>query len=374
MLGACGGCPWGERPVSAQRAAREEALRVALGPAAAGLPPVRWIDVPDGALRDRADLAVAPVPGGRPRVGLGARDDGRRVVDLPRCAVQSPGLAAWMADFRADPPLLAGLAHARLRVSPAGARGVWLELSAADEAALRADGDWLERQAAAGVRVSLGQRRQTAVRAAERGWALGPPALEPWMETRGPAGPTPLFLPVGGFSQAGHATNATLVDAVRAACAARAGERWVEIGAGCGNFTIPLAADGAAVDAVEPDPLARAGLAAAVAGAGVGARVRARSGSLDHAAALGPLLDGADGLLADPPRSGLGGALPGVLAALPRPPARLVLVSCASAALARDLPALRGAGYALRDVAAVDAFPHSPHAEWITAWGWAPSR
>jgi 23S rRNA (uracil1939-C5)-methyltransferase len=354
--------------VAAQRAARTASLRAALGPAGAALPEPRWIDVPGGALRDRADLAVAPEPSGPPRVGLGARDDGRRVVDLAACAVQSPALAAWMRDFRRDPPRLAGLAHARLRVGPGGARGVWLELSAADATALLAAGDWLGRQAAAGVRVSLGQRRETAVGGAAGAWGLGPPVLEPWMHTRGPAGPAPLFLPVGGFSQAGHTTNAALVGAVEAACAVAPGERWVEIGAGCGNFTLPLAAGGAHVDAVEPDPLARAGLERAVGAAGLGAAVRARAGSLEHAAALAALLDGAAGLLADPPRAGLGARLPAVLAGLARPPARLVLVSCAAGALARDLPALGEAGYVLGEIAAVDAFPHSPHAEWITVW------
>jgi tRNA/tmRNA/rRNA uracil-C5-methylase (TrmA/RlmC/RlmD family) len=72
----------------------------------------------------------------------------------------------------------------------------------------------------------------------------------------------------------------------------------------------------------------------------------------------------ADVVVADPSRSGLG--RPGTGAVAATGAARLVLVSCDPASLARDTVLLREAGWSLVSVALVDAFPHTFHTETVS--------
>ncbi|MCU0232225.1 MAG: 23S rRNA (uracil(1939)-C(5))-methyltransferase RlmD [Acidobacteria bacterium] len=64
---------------------------------------------------------------------------------------------------------------------------------------------------------------------------------------------------------------------------------------------------------------------------------------------------------ANPPRAGLGPALPEAIAALA--PRAVVLVSCHPATLARDLRAFAAQGFEPAEIAAVDLFPQTPHLE-----------
>ncbi len=70
-----------------------------------------------------------------------------------------------------------------------------------------------------------------------------------------------------------------------------------------------------------------------------------------------------DFVLLDPPRAGLGKAVVRRLAEL-RPP-RLTIVACDPATLARDLAGLVAAGYAIRQMTAIDLFPQTYHLETV---------
>ncbi|MCZ7536615.1 MAG: methyltransferase [Acidimicrobiia bacterium] len=72
----------------------------------------------------------------------------------------------------------------------------------------------------------------------------------------------------------------------------------------------------------------------------------------------------ADLVVADPSRAGL--RADGVAAALSAGPARLVVVSCDAAALARDTVLLAAEGYDLTTVTPVDLFPHTAHVECVS--------
>jgi 23S rRNA (uracil1939-C5)-methyltransferase len=138
-------------------------------------------------------------------------------------------------------------------------------------------------------------------------------------------------------------------------------DRVLDLYAGVGTFTLPLAATGAEVVAVEGAGsavrdlrrnLEANGLYADVA-PGDAARALAEAGSFDLA-------------VADPPRSGMRpDALSALIASSPR---RLVYVSCDPATLARDAHGLAEAGYALRRATPVDLFPQSFHTETIAVF------
>ncbi|HET9443496.1 MAG TPA: TRAM domain-containing protein [Acidimicrobiales bacterium] len=165
---------------------------------------------------------------------------------------------------------------------------------------------------------------------------------------------------VDSFFQPGPAAAEALVAAVRGAVgdALGPGGHLVDAYAGTGLFASVLGrATGARVTAVE------SGRAAA-------ADARVNLGDLDakvvvaevarwEARRNGP----ADVVVADPARPGLG--RPGVTALVAAGAARMVLVSCDPASLARDTLLLGEAGYRLAALALVDAFPHTFHVETV---------
>ena len=164
------------------------------------------------------------------------------------------------------------------------------------------------------------------------------------------------------FFQPGPVAASALAAAVRAAAgdAATAGGGIVDAYAGVGLLGSVLgAAAGAPVTAVESSPAAAAD--ARVNLADLDARVVttevARWSPHPRAAPAAVVV-------ADPARPGLG--RPGVTALAAAGAPRLVLVSCDPASLARDTVLLAGAGYRLRSVALVDAFPHTFHVETVS--------
>lgn len=69
----------------------------------------------------------------------------------------------------------------------------------------------------------------------------------------------------------------------------------------------------------------------------------------------------ADVIVVDPPRKGCDESL--LQTMVDMQPERIVYVSCDSATLARDVKFLRGRGYELEKIRAVDMFPHTVHVE-----------
>ncbi|GAA1489570.1 class I SAM-dependent RNA methyltransferase [Brachybacterium sacelli] len=73
---------------------------------------------------------------------------------------------------------------------------------------------------------------------------------------------------------------------------------------------------------------------------------------------------GVDAVVLDPPRSGAGVELMGLLAHAVRQ--RIVYVSCEPSTLARDLAAIEKSGWRIVDLRAFDLFPHTHHVESVT--------
>jgi 23S rRNA (uracil1939-C5)-methyltransferase len=140
---------------------------------------------------------------------------------------------------------------------------------------------------------------------------------------------------------------------------AQPGDRVLELFAGLGNFTVPLAKTGAVVTAVEGDK----GLVARG-----DANCRANGVSVHwHVADLfkpdpqAPYLQGAfDLALIDPPRAGAVEIMPLLIA---KKPQRILYVSCHPGTLARDAALLVEGGYTLTKAGAMDMFPHTSHVE-----------
>jgi len=162
------------------------------------------------------------------------------------------------------------------------------------------------------------------------------------------------------FAQANAAGNEALVRAAIDGLALRGDEQVLELFCGAGNFTFGLAARSAHVTAVELEG-ASLDLARRAAARVEGVRFVAADAArvVEDFAREGRRFDAC---LLDPPRSGA----KGVAEALGRlGPRRIAYVSCDPATLARDLAALRSAGYEARIAVPVDMFPQTFHVEGV---------
>ncbi len=144
----------------------------------------------------------------------------------------------------------------------------------------------------------------------------------------------------------------------------------LDLYAGAGLFSLPIARTGAHVIAVEENRAAVEDGRASQRFSQIpedrcrfiAARVE---GAFDDLARRGGGIDRIDLVVLDPPRQG---CTPGVLRALGTAGIpRLVYVSCDPASLSRDLRELVAAGYRITSVQPVDMFPHTAHLETVAA-------
>ena len=160
----------------------------------------------------------------------------------------------------------------------------------------------------------------------------------------------------GSFFQ----VNRFLIDQmVERALPEAVGESALDLFAGVGLFSVPLARRFAKVTAVESGVGALRDLRFNAEHAGVA--VDAHQSSVEQF--LARVTSAPDFVLADPPRAGLGKNAVRELVRLS--PARIALVACDPATLARDLTGLVAGGYRLAKLTMIDLFPQTFHIEAI---------
>ena len=177
---------------------------------------------------------------------------------------------------------------------------------------------------------------------------------------------------LGSFVQGNALLWEALAAAVRDAClfpqanaenpaAPDSARRFVELYAGIGFLTLPLARAGFSGAAFESSPSAVRDLEQNLEAAGLSDRVEAVCGDVGVRGDWAARFRNADVLLADPPRTGLAEPVREAIAS--EGPPRLVMVSCDPATLARDLRGLAASGYEIMSLRAFDLFPQTPHVE-----------
>lgn len=149
-------------------------------------------------------------------------------------------------------------------------------------------------------------------------------------------------------------------DLVSAVVAGQEGSTAVDLYAGVGLFTMPLARAFRQVTAVEIANSAFYDLKTNAESASI-TNIDARQETAD--AHLLIVNETPDLIVADPPRAGLGKMAVAELLRIRAP--RLVIVACDPATLARDLKALLAGGYSIRKMILVDLFPQTFHLETV---------
>jgi 23S rRNA (uracil1939-C5)-methyltransferase len=140
---------------------------------------------------------------------------------------------------------------------------------------------------------------------------------------------------------------------------AESGDHAIDLYAGVGLFSLPLASRFARVDSVERSGPAVRDLEFNAQQADMSNVSASREASEDF---LRGVRTTPDLIIADPPRSGLGKEATQEL--LRVRPKRLTIVSCDPATLARDLKVLL-AGFAIEKMTLVDLFPQTYHLETV---------
>lgn len=203
----------------------------------------------------------------------------------------------------------------------------------------------------------------------------GPETIVPFYPLDAPAlsyslpefGITMPFAP-GEFTQVNSALNRVMISRAMRLLAPQAGERIADFFCGLGNFTLPIARQGAEVMGIEGGAalVNRAIQSASYNGLSANTVFKAMNlFAMDEAslAQLGRF----DKWLVDPPRDG---AIELVRAISPGiAPERIVYVSCNPATLARDAQILVEVhGYNLKAAGVMNMFPHTSHVESIAVF------
>ena len=157
------------------------------------------------------------------------------------------------------------------------------------------------------------------------------------------------------FFQVNLEVNAALVAAVGRLARELEPSALLDLYAGAGNLSLPLAADGVPTVLVESGRSSTADAQRTIARRKLPAEVRT-----DDAGRFSAGDAFFDVAILDPPRAGAPGVLPQLALTRPR---GILYVSCNPSALVRDLRPLSASGYQVDRVEVFDMFPQTPHAE-----------
>lgn len=343
--GRCGGCSLQHLDDAHYAEWKRDLLITQLARQGLGELPVEPLVRIPPASRRRATFAFTRAKGGI-LLGFNVRA-GHAVVDIERCPLLDPALTAALPGLRRLP--------ADIAIDGGGDMIVTLTEGGLDvlvEAPARLD--LFERQVLAERAESLDLARLHWRRPGAGGIepiARRRPAVVRFAETA--VEPAP-----GGFLQPTRGGEMAIADLVTQAL----GDCFpaLDLYAGCGSFSLPLARRGA-VHAVEGEqgPVAALDAAARAAGLKLSTEVRdlARRPLAAHE------LKGYAGVVLDPPRAGAAAQVEELARPIPGGPRRMAMVSCNPATMARDLRTLCAGGWRVEKILPIDQFPWSAHLE-----------
>lgn len=362
--GKCSGCEWITHPRKNQIPNKIKLLRKTWKEQTGDDLPedIQLLNIGDKELRNVVDVSFQR---NKKNTVIGFYDIEReKLLNAAPCPALVPDLQQFLIDLSDNPPPI-DQASFRLRVNHHGQRGLWIDTSNLEIRTLLNEKRWLRSWLEDG-HVEMGQRRKY-VQDESTELRLNKPVLRPWFST--PLGKTnkdaPLWTVVGGFTQPSIQANRHLVHHVVQLAEQTGVGHWLEYGSGCGNFTLPFADHFSHITATEISPIAREGLRKAAHQQKLHHKIEISNINLQrNTKESHSLIEKVDGLLVDPPRSGLHDSLNSLRDSLQRPHS-IIYVSCYTRSLAKDGIVLKEMGYRLKHIEGIDQFPNTPHCEWI---------
>jgi 23S rRNA (uracil1939-C5)-methyltransferase len=343
--GRCGGCHYQHISPQRQGEVKSEILRETLR----RIGKITWNEpIPVHAghpwnYRNQAQLKVGQLVDGTATLGF-YEAESHRPLGIDSCAILSPRLNAVLEELH-QPPWSSRIASCREIELLADDRDERVAITLRgniDHAAAEALATALLAEVPGVTRVAVGNDGQFRV--------FGEPRFEYAVgDFRYAIGP-------GSFFQV---SRFLLPELLAVVTNGEAGGLALDLFAGVGLFTLPLARRFEQVVAVDADPVAAAALKENAAAHSL-ANVRTVSSSTEEF--LRRFAQGVpDLVILDPPRAGVGAAVLDSLLKLR--PGRIHYVSCSPPTLARDLGHLMGHGHELNSVELFDFFPQTYHIE-----------
>jgi 23S rRNA (uracil1939-C5)-methyltransferase len=340
-FGRCGGCHYQHLSPPLQSAAKREILRETLR----RLGKIEWQDeiplhaAPPWNYRNQAQIKIARESGGQVELGF-FEPQSHRVFPVDHCLILSPRLNAVLAELR-RPEWARGLGDFRQIELFADERDEEVMLTLEGEGGeVEPFGQSLLEKIPGVVCVALGHRFRV----------LGRPALDYAV------GGIRYRTSPGSFFQASRFLMSDLVTSVTGG---ERGELALDLFAGVGLFSLPLAQSFARVLAAEANPSAASDLKANAEASGLSNLRAAAETAYDFLRRFAQ--PGPDLVVMDPPRAGVDAGSLKLLAALR--PRRIHYLSCSPPTLARDLAFLVAHGYHLDSIELFDLFPQTYHIE-----------
>lgn len=313
----------------------------------------RFVSFGENQLRSRLDFIISSG-----KMGLYQKNS-KEIVDIEHCLQLEPDLQSFYSDFRKILfPIQKG--SVRLRVSPSGKRGAWLDFSNLDiKALLDSKDSLLQLQEMAFV--EIGQRHKSLIHKDASTLGLGDPVLNPWFQTFMGDQAIPLYSTVASFTQPSHVANKGITQTLSKWFAEMKPDHVLEFGSGIGNLTFPaLTALNTQVTATDIDERALNGLKKSLEQTNLQSRVNIQCG--DFRIKM-PKIKDVDVLLLNPARSGVGQFLNQLL---PLKPKYIVYMSCFEESYRLDTQNLTD--YSLQKIELVDQFPNTKHVEILSYW------
>ena len=166
-----------------------------------------------------------------------------------------------------------------------------------------------------------------------------------------------IWIPLGCFAQVNPYANRTLVEHVVSEALRRKCRTFVDLFAGCGNYSLPLTKQGLSGLAVESDVNALEALKQSAQAQGL--ELRSIAGSVERV--MRRRNDAFDLVIANPPRRGLAKARQPIATLSCR---HLLLISCNPDSLTTDLNEL-SPRWAIEQIHLLDMFPQTDHVETV---------
>ncbi|MGE0632851.1 MAG: hypothetical protein AB7O96_10600 [Pseudobdellovibrionaceae bacterium] len=323
---------------------------------------VKWIEIADCGLRDRVDLVYTGDVG--PKLGLYDKDK-KEIIDLKECPQMSAALADFYSQVR-NIRFQVRKGSIRLRVSPQGLKGIWLDFANLDIKNLLEEKSTLEKLSVCADVIEIGQKRK---RWNKNSGKLSEAHPETWFQTYLGERVLPLYCYIGSFTQPGFLANRALSKEVLEYVDKTKLQSICEFGSGVGNFTLPLLEKGYRVTALEFDSSAVDLLQMNIDKfLSPEAKVRAeikqgnfhREGQIDFSQC--------EVLVADPPRSGLGDFLGSLRSQNEKNLKGVIYVSCFPESFLKDTELLIELGFKLSEISFVNQFPQTTHIEVVSLW------
>ncbi|HWR14420.1 MAG TPA: 23S rRNA (uracil(1939)-C(5))-methyltransferase RlmD [Terriglobales bacterium] len=366
-FGECGGCHYQHAPYEKQLELKSSVLRETVSRIAkVDLPEITLHASPPLHYRNRTRMRLVATPSGESKFVIGYnRLASHRVLPVRECPISSPLInralqGIWSIAATHEAP--AGLAEIEFFADSTDEK-LQLEFlteTSADDSTLRA----FAREIADAAPAIAGISRIPRPRR-EHNDTTSAPELDTDITVRATAlaGRPDLTYDIaeykyrvsaGSFFQTNRHLTSKLIELVTNGAN---GKRALDLYAGVGLFTLPLAKSFERVTSVESAASSFRDLVA-----NAPANVKPIESTTE---AFLQKLSGSkpDFVVADPPRSGLGKRVTAALVKLQ--PREVACVSCDPSTLARDLPALLAAGYRIREAHLVDLFPQTFHIETV---------